>query len=92
MALSRSLIEHCNLLFNQHVVVDDPGWRVCKELYRYKERFLTGKVIGWSFDETEDDEPILIVKYDSRFPATWADQTEFVRLSQVQLASLAACC
>lgn len=91
MALSRRLIKRCNSLFNQHVVIDNPNWRTCIELCSYKKRLLTGKVIGWSFDEAEDDEPLLIVKYDSSLPPTWADQTDFVRLSQVQLASLAAC-
>jgi hypothetical protein len=92
MTLSRSLIKRCNSLFNQHVVVDDPNWRTCERLRGYKKRLLTGKVIGWSFDEAEDDEPLVSVKYDSSLPAPWGDQADNVRLSQVQLASLAACC
>lgn len=77
----RRALNRCKKLFDKQVVVDHPVWA-----HLYPGKVLTGQIIGWSFDCEEDDEPLVEVKFPN-LPATWPNQRDFFRLSQVQLAT-----
>lgn len=78
MTLSRSLIKHLNRLHDCEVVItDQPNWR--------KNKPLTGRVIGWSYDTQNDDEPLVEVRFSSDLPEGWSDGIDNVSLSQIQL-------
>lgn len=77
----RALLNRCNKLFYKQVVVDHPAWEDV-----HPGKLLTGQVIGWSFDREEDDEPVVEVKFPN-LPATWPNQRDFFRLSQVKPAT-----
>jgi hypothetical protein len=80
MALSRRLIKQLNRLHDCEVVITDhPNWR--------RNKPLTGRVIGWSFDRQEDDEPLVEIRFSSDLPEGWAGQTDNVVLAQIQLAN-----
>jgi hypothetical protein len=79
-SLSRRLIKRLNRLHDCEVVIaDHPNWR--------RNKPLTGRVIGWSFDTQEDDEPLVEVRFSRDLPEGWANQTDNVVLAQVQLAT-----
>lgn len=73
------LIDRCNELYNQQVRVDHPFSR---------DRLLTGRVVGWCFDEDQEDEPSLLVKFE---PCRWTgghELEDYVRLDQVEVLNL----
>lgn len=75
--LSRSLIRRLTQLHDREIiVVGHPNWR--------KPEPLTARVIGWSYDAQNDDEPLVDVRFSSDLPKHWADQTDYILLSQVQ--------
>ena len=80
MSLPRHLINRLTNLHDREVVISNHcNWR--------KNKPLTGRVIGWSFDKDNDDEPLVEVRFSSDLPEGWAGQTDNVVLDQVQLAT-----
>lgn len=80
MTLSRLLADRLFELHDCEVVVSGmSNWK--------KDRPLIGRVTGWSFDKERDDEPLVELRYGSDLPEGWADQTDTVGLSHVQLVS-----
>jgi hypothetical protein len=80
MTLSKGLINRLTNLHDCEVVISDmSNWK--------RNRPLVGRVIGWSFDKENDDEPLVEVRYVNDMPEGWAGVTDNVCLSQVQLAS-----
>jgi hypothetical protein len=80
MALSRSLIRRLTRLHDREVIITDhTNWR--------RNKPLTGRVIGWSFDKEHDDEPLVEVRYSSDLPESWAGQVDNLSLNQIQLAN-----
>lgn len=80
MALSKALTNKLTSLHDREVVISDmSNWK--------KNRPLVARVIGWSYDKEQDDEPLVEVRYGSDLPQGWAGETDTVCLSQVQLAS-----
>lgn len=86
MILKRSLINRLTRLHNQQVVVDHPTWESYRKAVPTK-KLLTGRVIGWSFDSDDDDEPLLQVKYSSDLPEGWREETDNIQLSRVHPAN-----
>lgn len=88
MALTRSLMNRLSRMHNQQVVVDHPTWEKYREgTTVHCKKLLTGRVIGWSFDNDDDDEPLLQVKYSSDLPVGWREETDNIRLSQIHPAN-----
>jgi hypothetical protein len=81
------LIDRCNSLFNQEVIVSDhPNWRIYQKAWSgQQKRLLTGRIIGWSWEIEDEDEPQLQIRYASDLPESWANQIDDVLLSQVEL-------
>lgn len=80
MALSRSTIRRLTRLHDREVVIiDHPNWR--------RNKPLTGRVIGWSYDREQDDEPLVEVRFSSDLPESWAGQIDNLSLNQIQLAN-----
>jgi hypothetical protein len=77
-------INHLNQLHNCQVVIDHPTWEASHK------RPLTARVIGWTFDTDEDTEPFVEIKYSSDLPTGWANETDTISLSRVQLANSVA--
>lgn len=78
----RALLNRCTKMHGKQVVLDCPAWE-----YLHAGKLLTGQVVGWSFDQTEDDEPLIEIKFSPNLPVTWANQRDFFRLSQVKPAT-----
>lgn len=78
----QSLIDRCNELYNQPVKVELPN---------YRGGLLAGRVVGWCFDEDEEDEPVLLVKFEACRWTGGKPLEDYVRLDQVEVLTLAAC-
>lgn len=84
------MAQHClpinrlNQLHNCQVVIDHPTWEASYS------RLLTGRVIGWTFDDEEDEEPFVEIKYSSDLPTGWANETDTISLSRVRPANSVA--
>jgi hypothetical protein len=80
MALSQSLTKRLFELHDREVVISDHrNWK--------RNKPLVGRVIGWSFDKEQDDEPMVDVRYGDDLPGGWAGETDTLLLSQVELAN-----
>lgn len=85
MAQHGLTINRLNQLHNCQVVIDHPTWERW-----HKDKPLTGRVIGWSFDDEQDEEPSVEIKYSSDLPTGWANETDTISLSRVRLANSVA--
>jgi hypothetical protein len=76
------LIDRCNELYNQPVKVDLPNLR---------GQLVVGRVVGWAFDEDEEDEPVLLIKFEAGRWTGGSPLEDYARLDQVEVISLAVC-
>lgn len=77
----QSLIDRCNELYNQRVEV---------QFYQPKKQILSGRVVGWCFDEDSEDEPSVVVKFDPSDYFGGKDWEDYATLDRIKVVALTA--